>query len=222
MKAPFRVSAILFDLDGTLVDTADDIGAALDALLVENGHTALGEATARGLVGDGARALIEKGWKVSGLPAPDAAMLDKLTARWFQIYEADIARTSKPYAGVEATLETLRQRGLKLGIVTNKADRPTAKLLKTIGFEKYFGAVVGGDVPFRKPDARHVRVGLAALGSAPGETAFVGDSPNDAYSARAAGLPFIAVPYGYSLGPVENLRADALVRDFAQIAELIA
>ncbi len=221
MKAPFRATAILFDLDGTLVDTAGDIGAALDALLVENGHKALGEATARGLVGDGARALIEKGWKVAGQPAPDAASLDKLTKRWFEIYEADIARTSRPYPGVEATLEALRTRGLKLGIVTNKADRPTAKLLKALGFEKYFGAVVGGDVPFRKPDPRHVRVGLAALGSAPGETAFVGDSPNDAFSARAAGLPFIAVPYGYSLGPVENLRADVLVRDFAQIAELI-
>jgi phosphoglycolate phosphatase len=220
MKAPFRATAILFDLDGTLVDTAGDIGAALDALLVENGHTALGEATARGLVGDGARALIEKGWKVAGQPAPDAATLDSLTARWFEIYEADIARTSKPYPGVEATLAALRERGLKLGIVTNKADRPTAKLLKALGFEKYFGAVVGGDVPFRKPDPRHVRIGLAALGATPGETAFVGDSPNDAHSARAAGLPFIAVPYGYSLGPVENLRADVLVRDFAQIAEL--
>lgn len=222
MKAPFRVSAILFDLDGTLVDTAGDIGAALDALLVENRHKALGEATARSLVGDGARALIEKGWKVAGAPAPDAATLDKLTERWFQIYEADIARTSRPYPGVEATLEALNDHGLKLGIVTNKADRPTGKLLKALGFEKYFGAVVGGDVPFRKPDPRHVRVGLAALGSTPAETAFVGDSPNDAYSARAAGLPFIAVPYGYALGPVENLRADALLRDFAQIAELIA
>ena len=217
-----KASAILFDLDGTLVDTAGDIAAALDALLVERGHAGLGEDVARGLVGDGARALIEKGWRAAGAPNPSPAELDALTRRWFELYEADIARRSRPYPGVPGTLAALKARGLKLAVVTNKADRPTAKLLAALRLDGFFDAVVGGDVPFRKPDARHVRVGLAALGSAPGETAFVGDSPNDAYSARAAGLPFIAVPYGYSLGPVENLRADALVRDFAQIAELIA
>jgi phosphoglycolate phosphatase len=222
MKFPRPANAILFDLDGTLVDTAGDIAAALDALLVENDFKALGEATARGLVGDGARALIEKGWKVAGAPAPDAAALDALTLRWFEIYEADIARSSRPYPGVEATLDALRQRGLKLGIVTNKADRATAKLLAALDVAKYFAVVVGGDVPFRKPDPRHVRIGLAALGAAAAETLFVGDSPNDAHAARAAGLPFVAVPYGYSLGPVENLRADRLVRDFAEIGALIA
>ncbi|MFY7780013.1 MAG: HAD hydrolase-like protein, partial [Tagaea sp.] len=124
-----RASAILFDLDGTLVDTAGDIAAALDALLVERGHGALGEAVARGLVGDGARVLIEKGWRAAGAPAPAPAELDALTRRWFELYAADIARRSRPYPGVRETLAVLKARGKKLAVVTNKADEPATKLL---------------------------------------------------------------------------------------------
>lgn len=218
----YAASAILFDLDGTLIDTAGDIAAALDALLVERGRDALGESVARGLVGDGARALIEKGWRASGAPVPSAAELDALVERWFSIYEADIARRSRPYPRVPETLASLRARGLKLAVVTNKADRPTAKLLAALKLDAFFDAVVGGDVPFRKPDARHVRAGLAALGVSAPEAVFVGDSPNDAASARAAGLRFLAVPYGYSHGPVDALGADRILASFDELAEAIA
>jgi phosphoglycolate phosphatase len=217
----YDASAILFDLDGTLIDTAGDIAAALDALLVENGHRALGESVARGLVGDGARVLIEKGWRVSGAPAPSPAGLDALAARWFELYEADIARLSRPYPRVAETLAALRARGKKLAVVTNKADRPSAKLLAALKLDLFFDAVVGGDLPFRKPDARHVRVGLAALGVSAPEAVFVGDSPNDARSARAAGLQFLAVPYGYSHGPVEALGADRTLANFGELMEAI-
>ena len=218
----YAASAILFDLDGTLIDTAGDIAAALDALLVERGRNALGESAARGLVGDGARVLIEKGWRASGAPIPSAAELDALVERWISIYEADIARRSRPYPRVPETLASLRARGLKLAVVTNKADLPTAKLLAALKLDAFFDAVVGGDVPVRKPDARHVRAGLAALGVSAPETVFVGDSPNDAASARAAGLRFLAVPYGYSHGPVDALRADRILASFDELAEAIA
>jgi phosphoglycolate phosphatase len=217
----YAASALLFDLDGTLIDTAGDIAAALDALLVECGHKALGEGVARGLVGDGARVLIEKGWRVAGATPPSPAELDALTARWFAIYEADIARLSRPYPGVVETLESLRARGKKLAVVTNKADRPTAKLLAALKLDGFFDAVVGGDVPFRKPDPRHVRVGLAALAASAPDTVFVGDSPNDAKSARAAGLRFLAVPYGYAHGPVEALGADRTLANFGELKEAI-
>lgn len=217
----YAASALLFDLDGTLIDTAGDIAAALDALLVERGRKALGESVARGLVGDGARALIEKGWRVAGAAAPSPVELDALTARWFALYEADIARRSRPYPGVVETLAALRARGKRMGVVTNKADRPTAKLLAALKLDGFFDAVVGGDVPFRKPDPRHVRAGLAALGAAAPDCVFVGDSPNDARAARAAGLPFLAVPYGYSHGPVAALAADRTLADFGELTEAI-
>lgn len=217
-----RASAILFDLDGTLVDTASDIAAALDALLVERGHGALGEAVARGLVGDGARVLIEKGWRAAGAPAPAPAELDALTRRWFELYAADIARRSRPYPGVRETLAVLKARGKKLAVVTNKADEPAVKLLAALELDGFFDAVVGGDVPFRKPDPRHVRVGLAALGAGAADAAFVGDSPNDAKSARAAGLPFLSVPYGYAHGPVEALGADVALTAFGDLQGVLA
>ncbi len=212
-----HASAILFDLDGTLIDTAGDIAAALDALLVERGHKALGESVARALVGDGARVLIEKGWKAAGAPPPSPVELDALTRRWFDLYEADIARLSRPYPGVAETLAGLRGRGKKLAVVTNKADRPAAKLLAATKLDGFFDAVVGGDVPFRKPDPRHVRAGLAALGVMAPDAVFVGDSPNDAKSARAAGLRFLAVPYGYAHGPVAALAADRVVANFGEL-----
>lgn len=217
----YEASAILFDLDGTLIDTSGDIAAALDALLAERGRTALGESVARGLVGDGARVLIHKGWRAAGAPTPSPAELDALTARWFTIYEADIARMSRPYPGVVETLSTLRARGKKLAVVTNKADRPAVKLLAALKLDGFFDAVVGGDVPFRKPDPRHVRVGLAALGVAAPDALFVGDSPNDARAARAAGLRFLAVPYGYAHGPVEALGADRTLASFGELQEAI-
>lgn len=218
----YDATALLFDLDGTLVDTAGDIAAALDALLAENGHAKLGESVARGLVGDGARVLIEKGWRRAGAPAHSPAELDALTARWFALYEADIARTSRPYPDVRDTLAALKARGRKLAVVTNKAGRPAAKLLEALDLASFFDAVVGGDVPFRKPDARHVHAGLAALGVRPPEAVFVGDSPNDATAARAAGVRFLAVPYGYAHGPVEALAADRTLASFGELKEIFA
>jgi phosphoglycolate phosphatase len=215
-------SAILFDLDGTLADTAGDIAAALDALLVERGHKALGEAAARALVGDGARTLIEKGWSAANAPSPSPAGLDALTARWFELYEAGIARRSRPYPGVRETLAGLRAKGKKLAVVTNKADRPAVELLAALDLDGFFDAIVGGDVPFRKPDPRHVRAGLAALGANAAEALFVGDSSNDARAARGAGVRFFAVSHGYARGPVEALGADRVLASFGEILEAAA
>jgi phosphoglycolate phosphatase len=123
---------------------------------------------------------------------------------------------------VRDTLVALKARGLKLAVVTNKADRPTAKLIAALDLASFFDAVVGGDVPFRKPDPRHVLAGLAALGVRPPEAAFVGDSPNDAKAARAAGVRFLAVPYGYAHGPVEALGADRTLGSFGELKEMYA
>ncbi len=219
MTSKFRPKAIVFDLDGTLVDTASDIVAALDALLIEYGRRAVGQAAGRGMIGDGARVLIERGFAATGGPAPD---LDSAVRRWFEIYSADIARQSRPYASVRETLAELGNRGIRLAVCTNKADAPTRLLLQAVGLSAHFAAVVGGDVPHRKPDPRHILSALEPLGVAPAEALMVGDSPNDANAARAAGMPLVLVDYGYTHIPVDQLGADAVISDFAKLKEIVA
>lgn len=212
-----RPRAILFDLDGTLVDTAADVAAALDRLLVELGHAPLGQAAARGLIGGGARALVERGLRQVGDGRPHD--LDRLTARWLDLYESAIAATSKPYPGVAATLGRLAEAGALLAVCTNKADHATRVLLDALGLSRHFAAVVGGDVPRRKPDPAHPRAVLDRLGVSAAEAVLVGDSDNDLQAARAAGLGFVAVTYGY--GPLAVEARARSVDDFGAIAPLL-
>jgi phosphoglycolate phosphatase len=219
MPARFKPRAIVFDLDGTLVDTAGDIVAALDALLAERGRPPVGLDAGRRMIGDGGRALVERGFAATGGVPAD---LDAALARWFEIYAADIARRSTVYPGVRTTLAEFARRDIALGICTNKADAPTARLLSALDLAVPFKAVIGGDFPHRKPDGRHVAAALAALGVARDDALMVGDSPNDANSARAAGLPFVAVDWGYTSVPARELGADAVISDFAELQELVA
>jgi phosphoglycolate phosphatase len=219
MTAKFAPKAIVFDLDGTLVDTASDIVAALDALLVEHGRPSVGLDAGRGMIGDGARVLIERGFAATGGPPAD---MDGAFRRWLEIYSANIARHSRPYPGVEMTLRELSARGIRLAVCTNKADAPTRLLLDAVGLADYFPVVVGGDVPHRKPDARHILAALAPCGVEPAESLMVGDSPNDAMAARAAGLSLVLVDYGYTHIPARDLGADAVISDFARLRELVA
>lgn len=219
MNQRFNARAIVFDLDGTLVDSAGDIVAALDALLVERGRPAVGPAAGRTMIGDGARVLIERGFAATGGPVAD---IDLALKRWFEIYSADIARLSRPYPGVRETLAEFRRRGLPLAVCTNKADAPSRLLLAKLDLAASFAVVVGGDVAHRKPDPRHILDTLAALGVAPASALMVGDSPNDAKAAQAAGVPVVIVDYGYSHRPVEELGADAVISDFRQLLELVA
>ncbi len=218
MTKSFKVKAIVFDLDGTLVDSARDIVAALDRLLVEQGRPAVGFAAGRAMIGDGARVLIERGFAATGGPAQD---IDGALKRWFELYAADIAGHSRPYPGVRETLTEFRRRGLVLAVCTNKADAPSRQLLAELDLASPFAVIVGGDVAHRKPDPRHILDTLAALGVAPGDALMVGDSPNDAKAAQAAGVPVVVVDYGYSHIPVRELGADAVISDFGKLLELV-
>lgn len=218
MTQKFKPKAIVFDLDGTLVDSARDIVAALDRLLVERGRPAVGFEAGRAMIGDGARVLIERGFAATGGPVGD---IDGALKRWFELYAADIAGHSQPYPGVRETLTALKARGIALAVCTNKADAPSRQLLAELDLALPFAAVVGGDVPHRKPDPRHILDTLAALGARPGEALMVGDSPNDAKAAQAAGLPVVIVDYGYSHIPVRELGADAVISRFGQLLELV-
>jgi phosphoglycolate phosphatase len=219
MPKVFDCSAVIFDLDGTLVDTAQDIVAAVDALLAEYGRAPVGFAAGRRLIGDGARVLVQRAFLASGAPAPD---VDAATARWFEIYGSALAGFSKPYPHVGSTLAALRARGRRLGVCTNKADALAVRLLETLGLAGHFDAIVGGDVPHRKPDARHLLATAERIGVPARDCLMVGDSPNDAAAARAARMDLVVVDWGYSPIVPAALGGDAIIGDFAELEALVA
>ena len=215
--------AIVFDLDGTLVDTAPDLLAALNAILTAEGHEAIVPSDLRHLVGHGARAMFEHAFKRTGSDvSPDR--LAGLTERFLAFYRANIARGSRPFPGVPATLGLLAAEGAGLGVCTNKAQDLTELLLSELDLTRFFPATVfgGGSTPYSKPDPRHLLEVVKALNGQRGRTVLIGDSIVDVTTARAADIPVIAMSYGYTPVPVHELGADAVADDFAALPGIIS
>lgn len=216
------LAAVVLDLDGTLVETALDLGAALNHVLAAEGRPPLAIEEVRPLVGDGARKLIERGLEASG-PRPTAAEIDARLPAFLDYYGDHVADRSVPYPGVPETIALLRARGLRLGVCTNKPYRMTRLLLRALELEDSFDAVLGGDsLAVRKPDGGHLLGVLEALGSGAHEAVMVGDSLNDVACARAAGVPVIVVTYGYTRVPPERLGADLTIARFAELPAALA
>lgn len=218
MSQPLNgIRSILFDLDGTLVDSAPDLVGALDALLLEHGRAPVGEAAGRTMIGEGAARLVERGFATrGGLPGPVAG----LVPRFVEIYEERLTRVTRPFAGAIEALEALHAGGFALGICTNKPDRATHRILGELGLARFFSAVVGGD-GVRKPAPDPVLRCLAALGGEASASVFVGDSPVDHAAARAAGLPVILVSFGYTAVPARELGADHVVDSLSELPRLV-
>ncbi|MGI9420021.1 MAG: phosphoglycolate phosphatase [Geminicoccaceae bacterium] len=203
--------AVLFDLDGTLVDTAPDILDHLNDMLAELGRPGLQLHDVRPMIGDGVRQLMIRGLDASG-GVPDDLDIDALFHRYLQRYAAEPARSSRPYPGMVETLETLSQIGMHLGVCTNKPQLPTDRLLARLGLGARFGAVIGGDaLPVKKPDPAHLSAVLARLDVDPGRAALIGDSVTDLKTARAAGVPCVLVSFGYTAVPARDLGADQVI-----------
>lgn len=207
--------AILLDLDGTLVDSAEDLRDALNAVLAGEGLRAVGLEECKGMIGDGAGKLVERALRAAG-GSPDRQ--EAALARFLAAYEADPVRRTRPYPGVVETLGRLRERGLRLAVVTNKPEAATRAVLRLLNLSALFDAVVGGDTAERrKPDPAPVRLALARLGVEPGEALMVGDNHHDVAAARAAGVRAVAVTYGYSHVPHPELGADRLIGRFEEL-----
>jgi len=212
---PARLEALLFDLDGTLLDTLPDIALALNRSLAESGFGDVSTLQARSWIGRGGAVLIERAFAALGVRASECDR-QRVLERYFAHYAALQAAgesAALPFAGVEAALPALRAQGLKLAVVTNKQHALAVGALAHARLAESFELVVGGDsCAFRKPDPEPLRYACRELAVATSNCVMVGDSINDVLAARAAGMPVVCVPYGYNEGqPAEALPCDALI-----------
>lgn len=205
---------VVFDLDGTLAETAPDIMRVLNVILVREGLPALPLERARELVGAGARALIERGFRVSGRPL-DAETLERLFEDFLLIYADDVASHSHLFDGVLGALDQLSAEGYLLAVCTNKPILHTRLILDHFGISQRFASVAGRDsFPFHKPDPRHLTLTIEAAGGDPARAVMIGDSRTDIATAKAAGIPTICVPFGYTDVPIETLEPDVIIQHF--------
>ncbi len=214
--------AVIFDLDGTMVDTAPDLMAATNHVLAAMGRRAISMAEVRVFVGHGARALITRGLAASGgLPADFD--VEQAYGEFVRYYGANIAGGSVVFPGLVALLDRLTAAGFALGVCTNKLEGLSVQLIDALGMGHYFGAIVGPDtIGVAKPDPRPYFETVRRLGVPPSRSMMVGDSETDILTARAAGVPVLAVPFGYTPRPVAEFNPDAVIQHFDEGWDAIA
>jgi phosphoglycolate phosphatase len=218
MTAPLLV----LDLDGTLVDTAADLIETLNVVLTGEGLRPMTRADAGSLLGAGAKAMIERGFRLAGEPL-DAATLDRLFATFLPIYEGRIAAESRPFPGAVAALDRFAAAGWKLAVCTNKLEGLSRRLLDELALTSRFAAICGGDTfPVRKPDAGHLLGTIARAGGDPARTIMVGDSATDVNAAKNARVPVVGVTFGYTEAPVGTYGPDAVVDHFDELWDAVS
>jgi phosphoglycolate phosphatase len=189
--AEYFMRAVIFDLDGTLIDSAPDIAAVLNRVLMADGLEPLAGDEVRAMIGDGAKVLLERAFAARGAVAGAPHL-----AAFIADYAANPVVETVPYAGIVQALALLAEAGYALGVCTNKPIGPTRRILDVLGLSPFFGAVVGGDsTPYRKPDPRHLAAALDELAAR--EAVMIGDHENDILAATGLGLPSIFVSWGY-------------------------
>jgi phosphoglycolate phosphatase len=227
MAAP----TIVFDLDGTLVDTAPDLIATLNTILKREGLPAIAFEAARNMVGGGARHMIERGLAAApSLPSPASggglglgpADVERLCGQFIEHYAAHIAVHSRPFPGVEAALDELARGGCRLAVCTNKLEWLSLRLLGALGLADRFAAICGADTfAVQKPDPAILHGTVARAGGHSDVAIMVGDAITDIAVARAAGIAVIAVDFGYSETPVAELAPDRIVSSFDHLPEVV-
>jgi phosphoglycolate phosphatase len=213
--------AVIFNLDGTLVDTAPDLWRATNHVLTSAGRSEVSLDQVRAFVGYGARKLIARGFGATG-SALRTEDIEPLYEKFVAYYGANIARDSEPFPGCIALLDRLKAKGVLIGICTNKLEGLSVRLIEALGLTSYFAAIVGPDtIGIAKPDPAPYREALRRMGAESARSLLVGDSETDVLTARAAGVPVIGVTFGYTPEPIESFRPDALVSNFSEAYEPI-
>jgi phosphoglycolate phosphatase len=208
---------LVFDLDGTLVDTAPDLIAATNHALADLGLAPVADAALRASIGHGARHMIVEALRQSGLTLPEPD-IDRLLTLFLAYYEGNIANTSRPFDGALTALGELRQAGYPLVVCTNKREGLSRLLLDALGMTELFAALAGRDTfTVHKPHPDHLRRVVLQAGGDPARSIMIGDTSVDVATARAASVPVIACSFGYPDKPVESLAADWTIGHFDEL-----
>ncbi|MDA8725774.1 HAD-IA family hydrolase [Alphaproteobacteria bacterium] len=212
------MAALLFDLDGTLADTKPDLHAAMNFVLRQNGLDEVPDEAITNMIGGGARMILQRGLEANETRWDDAK-LDAATEEFVLWYDQNIDGHTKIYPNLLPILDAAKAAQIPMAVVTNKRESLSAKLLYRLGLQGYFNALVGGDtLPKRKPDPDTIELALARLGCAPQDAIMVGDSEADSDGARAANVACICVSFGYRRVSLEELKADAIIDNYAEFA----
>ena len=210
-------SALLFDLDGTLIDSAPDVCASVNRVLETMDRPAISVADTKLLVGFGARTLVEKALAMTGPPGSKED-IDFLLAGFLDSYRQNPSEHTVLFPGAREALDRFQSAGICIGICTNKPEATCFPVLDALDLKRYFATVICGDtMEFRKPDPRHVFHTLEEMGAKRDDAAFIGDSETDIKAANNAGLPSVLVTFGYCHLPFKTLGANALIDHFDQL-----
>ncbi|MEM7070007.1 MAG: HAD family hydrolase [Pseudomonadota bacterium] len=212
---------LIFDLDGTLADTAPDLVATLNRITSSFGLQPVEVGQVGQIVGFGAKVMIERAFAINNRELTQA-MHDKLFNTFLEDYADNLAVESRLFEGVAETISSLQAQGFIATVCTNKPEAMARELLKELGIFEAFAAITGGDTfPFRKPDARHLEETVKLAGCSLKSAIMIGDSIADINAAKNAGIPSVAVTFGYSDVPVEDLRPDHIISQFSQLEDVL-
>lgn len=220
----FAAKLVLFDLDGTLVHSAPDLADSINLMREELGLTVYPTEQITRWIGNGMARLVKRGLTGALDGEPDSELFERGLASFKRHYAANLAVRTRPYPGMVEVLDHLSAQGFLLGCVTNKMESFSRSLLEQLDLMKYFDTLVGGDtVATRKPDPLPLQHACAQCGVLPAHAVLIGDSAADVNGARAAGMPIIAVTYGYNQGrDVRSLNPDATVDSATELPQYLA
>lgn len=224
MIEPLICRALLFDLDGALVDSAPDLWGSMNHVLTKRHYEPLPLERVRHLVGHGARALLARGfWGEEAAPPTDDPEFEAAITEFLDHYRLHLTDNSRPFPGVEETVTRLKNIGFSMAVVTNKPESLARLMLDQLNLSPFFSVVVGGDsLPTRKPDPHPLLAALEQLHTPPSLGIMAGDSETDLLAARNAGIPIILFSYGYNRGiDVRDLHPDRVADHFAQLTDLL-
>jgi phosphoglycolate phosphatase len=217
-----RFDTIIYDLDGTLIDSAKDMQMAVSHVLADHGLQPVTEDDVRIFMGQGSKVTMSKAFAKNGRSLDDAT-LSAVTSEFVRYYEADPVHYTTAFDGVAEVVARLARLGLKQGVCTNKFEKPSRMILEGLKLMPPITDVAGADTfPVRKPDPRHILLLLERMGGDPKRTAMIGDSIHDVEAAHGAGLPAVLVSWGYTVKPASELGAEAVIERFAALPDALA
>jgi phosphoglycolate phosphatase len=220
VKAPMKPSLIIFDLDGTLVDSAPDLNACANRILSQISKQPVSLTQSKTFIGDGVRVFIEKTLSFVGYSA-NLEELNEIERLFLKDYQEHSADLSKPYPGVLETLTKLKTAGFQMGVCSNKPQEASEHLLKTLNLSQFFCKIAGGDYySVRKPDKHHLLQLIDDLNGTPKTTLMVGDNEHDAAMAKGGNVYFIFCTYGYSRLPIKEIIYNDRISSFSEIIDL--